>query len=252
MKQLFQYTFSNGLTARAIQVHDWPELPEALQCLGFTPPCPTLVLVGGASNISESDYALLEKIFTNILAPLAESFNITVVDGGTDAGIMQLMGKARVAINGTFPLMGVAAFGTILAPGVMAMGRDAASLDPHHTHFVLVPGYRWGDESRWLARIATLVSQESPSVTLVINGGEITWQDVTFSVRENRPTLIIAGSGRTADQIAAALRGELSDARTDTLIASGLVQAINIHQTQELEQRLKHCFNTSFQEGVNL
>ncbi|ACK73293.1 conserved hypothetical protein [Gloeothece citriformis PCC 7424] len=243
MKQLFQYTFSNGLTAKAIQVDDWPQLPEALYSLGFTAPCPTLVLVGGASKMSETDYLLLETIFTKIIAPLAESLKITVIDGGTDAGIMRLMGNARTAIKGTFPLVGVAAYGTIVAPGKIALNRDAASLDPHHSHFIIVPGYRWGDESRWLARIASLLTKDLPSVTLVINGGEITWHDVTFSIRENRPTLILAGSGRTADQIAAALRGESGDARTDTLIASGLVQAIDIDHTQELNRKLTECFN---------
>ncbi|WP_013325165.1 hypothetical protein [Gloeothece verrucosa] len=242
MKQLFEYNFNNGLNTKAVQVRDWQELPQALQLLGFTRSYSTLVLVGGAGKISESDYALVQKIFLRILAPLAESLQITVVDGGTDTGIMRLMGKARASIEGTFPLLGVAAYGTVVTPGLMTFNRDAACLDPYHTHFVLVPGHRWGDESQWLARIPSIISETSPSVTLVINGGEITWHDINFSVREGRPTLILAGSGGTADQIAAALREELCDAPTDTLISSGLIQAINIQHTHQLEQSLRDCF----------
>jgi hypothetical protein len=162
MNKPFSYTFANGQTASVIEVEQWENLSKALRQLGFYQFCPTLVLVGGASKIQEADLLRLERIFVEILAPLAESLGIIIVDGGTDAGIMKLIGKAREKIKGTFPLIGVAAIGTVKLPHALSFLPDAANLAPHHTHFVLVPGKKWGDESPWLAHLPSLLSNGLP------------------------------------------------------------------------------------------
>lgn len=239
----FQYTFANGKTADVIEVEQRTELKTALKQLGFNQYYPTLVLVGGASKITESDLLRLEKIFIDIITPLVQELGIIVIDGGTDAGIMKLIGKARATIGGTFPLIGVAAIGTVELSDVFSVSHGRAFLAPEHTHFILVPGHNWGDESPWLAEIPTLFSNNLPSVTLVINGGEITWQDVWYSVNEGRSTMILAGSGRTADQLATAVRGEITDSRAIPLVESGLLSVIDLNQnsdllTQEIKLRL--------------
>ncbi|ACK68190.1 conserved hypothetical protein [Rippkaea orientalis PCC 8801] len=243
MKQPFKYTFADGQTADVIEVEQWNHLHQALKQLGFHEFHPTLVLVGGASKISPTDMTRLEQIFVEILAPLAESLGVIVVDGGTDAGIMKLIGQARDKIKGTFPLIGVAALGTVQLPHASPYLVDAAFLAPHHTHFVLVPGTQWGDESPWLAHLPSLLSNGLPSVTLVVNGGEITWRDVAYSVKEGRPTFVLGGSGRTADQLASAMRGDMADERATPLIDSGLLHIIKLNQNldliaQELQRKL--------------
>ncbi|HEY9729156.1 MAG TPA: hypothetical protein V6D50_22110, partial [Chroococcales cyanobacterium] len=45
------------------------------------------------------------------------------------------------------------------------------------------------------------------------------------------PVVTVEGSGRTADKLAAALRGEETDCRVCKLVASKLVQAINLRQS---------------------
>ncbi len=76
--------------------------------------------------------------------------------GGTDAGIMRFMGQARTEIGGTFPWIGVAAIDTVILPDLPPPpSSDAEPWESHHTHFVLVPGSNWGDESPWLARTAS-------------------------------------------------------------------------------------------------
>ena len=50
---------------------------------------------------------------------------------------------------------------------------QSAPLDPHHTHFILVPGKNWGDESSWIAQIATQLAGDQPSVAVLVNGGKI-------------------------------------------------------------------------------
>ncbi|HAC63757.1 MAG TPA: hypothetical protein DCF68_09505 [Cyanothece sp. UBA12306] len=234
MNKTFKYTFADGQTADVIEVEQWNHLGEAIQKLGFEQFYPSLVLVGGASKISPTDMNRLEQIFVEILAPIAESLGLIVFDGGTDAGIMKLIGQARAKIDGTFPLVGVAAIGTVILPNSQTNSPDTAALAPHHTHFILVPGNNWGDESPWLAHIPNLLSHGLPSVTLVINGGEITWRDVTYSVQEGRSTLILGGSGRTADLLAAAMTGEFSDPRAEPLVISGLLKVISLNKNLDL------------------
>jgi len=228
MEKSFRCTFANQLTADVIEAHHFAELPHAMRSLGLHKTRPTLVLVGGASGISEADINRLEQLFVEEIAPIAQELGVVVLDGGTDAGIMRLMGKARTAIGATFPLIGVAAIASVILPDLPPPRSDAAPLEPNHTHFVLVPGCNWGDESLWLAQIASVLSDGFPSVTIVINGGEITWRDVANSLEADRPVVTLDGSGRTADKLAAALRGEATDGRAIQLAASGRLQAIDI------------------------
>lgn len=141
---------------------------------------------------------------------------------------MRLMGQARAGMDATFPLIGVAAIGTVALPGVPLSPPDAASLEPHHTHFVLVPGSEWGDESPWLAHVASALADGAPSVTVLVDGGETAWEDVSQSVEAGRPVVAIAGSGRTADKLAGTLRGEITDERAREISASGLLQAVDL------------------------
>ncbi|WP_246198750.1 hypothetical protein [Sodalinema gerasimenkoae] len=209
------------------QLDHWSELPELPHHLGLATGGPVLVIVGGASKMEAASLSRLQRVFTEIIAPLAQTLNATVIDGGTDCGVMQLMGQARHEIAGTFPLIGVCAIGTVILPdGSPPPSDEAAELEPHHSHFVLVPGDDWGAESPWLAQLATQFAQGAPHGTLVSNGGEITWQDVHCSVAEQRPTWVFEGSGRTADQLAAALRGEESDPRAEPLVASGYLHRL--------------------------
>ncbi len=243
--QVFKVTLENGQAADAIQVELFVDLSEALKELEFGGKHPTLVLVGGASKISEEDLARLEELFVEVIAPVAEKLGATVVDGGTDAGIMRLIGQARSRIGANFPLIGVAAIGTVCVPEVAASKSEGAKLEQNHTHFIFVPGSHWGDESPWLARAARFIANGAPSVTLAINGGEITWLDVSHSVGEQRSTVVLAGSGRTADKLAAALRGEPTDERAENIAKSGLLQAIDMKRdTRAIAELLENMLSS--------
>ncbi len=213
MKKPLSFSFSNGQTAFAVQVDDFVNLSAALHDLGFQGSRPLLVLVGGASKVSAADLTRLRLLFVEVIAPLAEELNAYIVDGGTDAGVMKMMGQARSEINATFPLIGVAPIGTVILPNTNSTSLDAEALEPHHTHFVIVPGSNWSDGSPWLARVATILANKAPSVTLLINGGEIALVDVMENLKVGRPVVVIAGSGRLADEIAFARNHPESEAR---------------------------------------
>ncbi|CCH33422.1 hypothetical protein ABZ816_18120 [Actinosynnema sp. NPDC047251] len=152
---------------------------------------PVLVLVGGADGMAAGELARLCDVFAD-LVPVLDALGAAVVDGGTDSGAMRAIGRARARRHGRFPLIGV------VAEGVPAV------VEPHHTAIVRVPGERWGDESPWLASIATEVAGGRPTVTVLVNGGDITFQDATASLALGRPLVVVRGTGRAADAIAGA------------------------------------------------
>jgi hypothetical protein len=203
-------------------------LATALEAAGLRSPRPVLVVVGGAGKLDAPELRRLTPLFRAGLAPAIEKAGAVAVDGGTDAGVMRLLGDAREANSATFPLVGVAAEGTVRLPGTPGFEDDAADLEPHHTHFVLVPGDQWGDEASWITATASDLAGSAPSLTVLVNGGDIAYRDATLSVEAGRPLLVIRGSGRAADEIAAAIRGEPSDPRAHQIVTSGLVTYVDI------------------------
>ena len=131
--------------------------------------------------------------------PVLNQLAAVVVDGGTNAGVMRAVGRARAASRGRFPLVGVAAEGTVIVPGGQRPDMaDAAELEPNHTHIVLVPGSAWGDESPWLGVVADTVADGAPTATLLVNGGEITYADAAESLEHGRPLAVSAGTTRAS------------------------------------------------------
>ena len=203
------------------------DMNAALSALGLGDPCPVLVLVGGAANIAPEVADALLLLF-EMLAPELDALGVALIDGGTAFGVMALMGEARHCTAARFPLIGVAARGTVapatlpaqarvsLLPGAQdaehwtdpeAAGGKAARLDPNHSHFLLTPGDRWGDEVAWIDAAADCLAAGLPSLTLVAAGGQITRLDVAMSLESGRHLIVLSGSGGTADQLAAWWRG---------------------------------------------
>lgn len=196
-----QLSLKRGLATKAANISDNSEIPLALTELEIPHPQHVIVLVGGAGGIGFLDKFPMKKA-VSIVAQLAEETGSVVVDGGTQAGIMTEIGKQRQRNKFTFPLVGVV-FDSLL------MQEDPASiLDPHHTHFLLIPGDDWGDESGWISKIATAIAGDKKSITVLINGGMISRHDVEYSLLENRPTFVMRGTGRLADEIT--LTGKVS------------------------------------------
>ncbi|NJC98303.1 MAG: hypothetical protein C3F07_17540 [Anaerolineales bacterium] len=189
-----QIPLKRGTTAVAANITENSEIQEALKELEIPHPRTVIVLVGGAGGIGFRDKFPMRKA-VGVIAQLAEETGSIIVDGGTQAGIMTEIGKQRKRNNFSFPLIGVV-FDSLL------MQEEAASiLDPNHTHFILIPGDDWGAESSWISKIATTIAGENKSITVLVNGGRISRHDVEYSILENRPTYVIRGTGRLADEI---------------------------------------------------
>jgi hypothetical protein len=217
--------FGDGHTAGVTRPRRFADVAAAVAELGLDGARRVLVVVGGASGLDERGIERLPALFSQVLVPVARAWNAVVVDGGTDSGVMQLLGQALRAVEASFPLVGVAVDKKVTVPGDTSETGARRALERHHTHFVLVPGSSWGDESPWLAQVATEIAAGAPSVTVLVNGGDIALQDVANSVAAARPVLVINGTGRAADRIAAALDGDSSDAQVAHLADSAMVTA---------------------------
>ena len=181
-------------TAKAAHVSDNNEINMALEELQIPHPKTVIVLVGGAGGIGWLDKFPMRKAI-KIIAALAEETQSVVVDGGTQAGIMTEIGRQRKRNKFSFPLIGV------VIDSLLMKKEPQSILDPNHTHFFLIPGSDWGDESAWISKIATQIAGDKKSITVLVNGGQISRTDVGYSVLEDRPTFVMRGTGRMADEI---------------------------------------------------
>lgn len=214
--------------ATCIRVEEPGVLSAALVAAGLPVSRPVLVVVGGAGGLGAADLERLAPVFTAGLVPAIEQTGAVVIDGGTNSGVMRMLGHARGPGSHAFRLVGVVAEGTVKLPGRRDVRDDAAELEPHHTDFVVVPGHEWGAESPWISLTATALAAGEQSVTVLVNGGDIAYADVSRSLEVGRPVVVVAGSGRTADEIAGALRGEVSDRRAQAIAASGLASSVPV------------------------
>lgn len=189
-----QISLKKGITVKAANISTDDEIQEALTDLEIPHPKPVIVLVGGAGGIGFMDKFPMKKA-VSIVAQLAEDTGAVVLDGGTQAGIMTEMGVQRKKHGYTFPLVGV------VFDALLMKEEPASILDHNHTHFILIPGSDWGDESTWISKIATVVAGDRKSITILVNGGKISRMDVEYSLMAKRPTYVMRGTGRLADEI---------------------------------------------------
>jgi hypothetical protein len=206
-----------------VRVGEGEDPTKIVRDLGLPIGGPVIVVIGGAGAMDEQSLRACAPLFTSVIAPSAERAHAVVVDGGTDVGVMRLMGAARRASGAGFPLLGVAPDGALATPGE-ADGSGRAQPEPNHSHLALVPECSFGDESPWLAAIAATLAAGRSFPTLLMNGGPLALNDVEHIVAVGGYVVAIDGTGRSADRLAAAVAGS-SDHRVEDLIASGRVYA---------------------------
>ncbi len=201
---------------------------EIIRALALPLSRPVLLLHGGAGRLSENIRQHIQKFLIAEVAEIAANQNFTIMDGGTLAGVMQMMGEEYAAVKGRSPLIGVCPAACVTWPG-KEIAPDLTPLEPHHTHFVLTPGDDWGAETATMFSLAAALSMRAPSLALLINGGAVSRAEVRYNVAQGREVLVIAGSGRLADALAAAMRGEaLPDEELDALVRQGRFKVFDI------------------------
>jgi hypothetical protein len=185
-----------------LHVTERDDLAASLAEAGVAPGGPVVVVIGSASRMSDEELARARIWFDGGLVPAVVATGATVVDGGTDSGVMRLTGLARRTSGASFPLVGVTAEGTVEAADGSEDQAGRAPLEPNHTLAVLVPGSSWGDESPWITRVAQAIADGGPVVGLLVKGGEIAELDAGHLLAADLPLVVLLGWGGAADRFA--------------------------------------------------
>jgi len=180
------------------------DLAQAISELRLDGNYPVIVLIGG--GIDEQQ-AVVTRQAIQTISRIAEDMNVVVICGGTDMGVMAEIGQIRWRNHYKFPLVGVTPEELVTWPGgprstkFLWWGKRRWQLEPHYSHFILVPGNQFGDESPWIVDTATILSKGHQSVTILINGGEVSRKDIDLSLENGRPVIALSRTGRLADEL---------------------------------------------------
>jgi len=181
------------------------DLVQAISELQLDDGYPVIILIGGGIDERQADAT---RRAINAIARIANNLNAVIICGGTDMGVMAEIGQIRWKSGYTFPLVGIALEQLVTwADGphstkFLWWGEKRWQLEPHYSSFILVPGNQFGDESPWIVDTATIASKGHRSVTILINGGEVSRKDIDLSLKKGRPVIALSRTGRLADEIA--------------------------------------------------
>ena len=210
------------------------QLPQALGELNLRGSYPVIVLVGG---FIPSQHAEATQKAIEVVAVFAEENRALILCGGSDLGIMASIGQTRAAHRYTFPLLGINLENLVTWPNgprgkhFLWWGEQRWPLSTGYSHFILVPGDHFGEDSPWIAQAAMCLSQGNKSVTILANGGGVARKDVALSLENGRPVIALAGTGRLAD--------EMAQQPSNTKFVTVVQAEDNMALTQVLQKQLK-------------
>lgn len=244
-----EISFPNGNRALAVIPPIGTRPTDLVHALGIPQPRSLLMIAGGAARMNERDYSNLTRLVTDGIAHIAFTLKALIIDGGTQSGVMELMGQGVAKQQQRPVLLGISPAEKVTYPGKTTRKVDGeiVPLDPNHSHFVLVETNEWGGETETMYELAKVFSEGCPSVAILINGGAIAKNEVLYNVRQKRPLIVIEGSGRFADEIARILHEKSSlDSNPDLreIINQGKLYLFPIAgSTLELEQLIQRLLN---------
>ena len=212
-------------------------LAQAIGELGLKGGYPVIVLIGGEIEEHRRD---VTRQAIQAIAKTAEDMNAVIIGGGTDLGVMAEIGQIRSQNGYNFPLLGVTPEELVTWPGgplntkFLWLGKERWQLESHYSHFILVPGSQFGDESPWISDAAILLSKGHQSVTILINGGEVSRKDIEVSLENGRPVIVLSNTGRLADELARQPEGNILitvlPANAEKSIAEDLQAALSTNE----------------------
>lgn len=183
--------FPNGNTARHVIVTQNVDIDNAIENLGLVLSRALLVINGGTGNLNNQVKQRLKKIFDH-LARFVIDERVTVITGGTNAKLFELLGCALQRLGGpSAPCIGVTLEGC----------AELNQLESHHSHFVSVKGKSWGNETPVMYNLISALAKNRPSLALFAGGGEITVKEMIQNVFQDREMIFVEGIGGVTDAV---------------------------------------------------
>ena len=227
--------FENGNRAVVVTAPRDASAEAILDALQIATPHAVILLFGGAAGLDELRKAHLSTLFADGVTAVAAEFGALIIDGGTQSGVMSIMGEAVARYPGICELLGIAPKGKIRHPEIAGASgiSDGAALEPNHSHFVLVESAEWGAETEKTLELARAFN--APVVAILVNGGAIAADQAVHSVRNGWQLLVVVGTGRFAAELGVALREGQSAKSTDVseIVRSGRVALFHIDAPAE-------------------
>jgi hypothetical protein len=235
--------FANNQSAILALCPAGTKAADIIQSLEIAPPQAVILSIGSADDLDQALLPRLTQLYGRGIAKAARDAKALILDGGTQAGVMQLMGEAVAAQGYQTTLIGVAPKGMITYPGSEV--TSGTQLEPNHSHFVIVEGSEWGSETSTLLNLFSCFSTRNgdtdartlndqkhrtqavskiPAVAILAGGGSVARVEALRVVRQNIPLIVIEGSGDLADEIAIAYKekgSEIDDPFMAEVIADG-------------------------------
>src|SRR5256885_14116781 len=112
-----QIIFPNGNRARLVVAPADAKAADILRELGLERPPALIMISGGADQLDESLKSHLEQLFSRGIARAAAECRALIIDGGTQSGVMALMGEGVADRGRKSSLLGVAPAGKVTYPG---------------------------------------------------------------------------------------------------------------------------------------
>jgi hypothetical protein len=239
-------TFENGNRAVVITAPRDTDARTILKALDFAQPRALIMVFGGAKGLDDSRKARLAELFIDAIGPAAAELGALVIDGGTESGVMAMMGEAVAQDGRRSQLLGIAPKGKITHPEIAGASpvSDGAPLEPNHSHFVLVESAEWGGETGKMLELARAFN--APTVAILVNGGAIAADEALQSVRNGWQLLVVEGSGRFADEVSAAVRDgqPAKSAEVSEIARSGRVTLFHVDDpASTLKIQLRRMFS---------
>ena len=188
-------------------------------------PRPDVLISVTGSALSLQLTSQLQRVFDRGLVAAASVTKAWIFTGGTDSGVMKLVGEAMHKYGLDVPVVGVAPWGAIQGRELLEnckgeqidyqkskpnSARMEVRLNPHHTHQILVDTAKeysndtpvFGQEQALRARLEReYMHRGVPVVLLVVQGGPGTVDMMRSAAKEGYPILVIADSGGAATAV---------------------------------------------------
>jgi SLOG in TRPM, prokaryote/Protein of unknown function (DUF4231) len=218
------------------------DITSLRDALGIVTPAAVVLISGGADTFDSVIAPKLTQLIGRGLVRAGRAAGAVIIDGGTDAGVMALIGRAAGAMAEPVTLVGVAPEALIRRPDISPVEATAGrvALAPNHTHFVLTQGEAWGAETPVMFDLAQAIAGKLPVIVVMIGGGQVALSEILHAVRRHWRVLIIAGSTGTADELLAQSTTKVAkddDPMIAEILADGDLHAFPIGDPPEVLAR---------------
>jgi len=254
-------SFQNDMNATVVLPTATAKVEDIISALSIPPYKAVILNLGGADSIDDALIPRLAQLFGRGIAKAAAEANAVVIDGGTQSGVIALMGEGVAGRGNKSTLVGIAPLSKVSYPETTS--ATGTRLEPNHSHFVLVEGNDWGNETAMMFQLVSalinnkvvVTSNEPkpakpdapkavvkvPCLAVLVGGGSIAKNEVLRAVRQNIPLIVVEGSGKLADEIAVAWKNKQTlpdDPVMAEIIAEGDIQLHQVNNSVKGIERL--------------